>query len=177
VPAARAESLQQWQFFTNVDVNGAPKWDTNPAGTQAVFKDGDPPPAGCIGEFSVSWVAPLKKWLLLYNCELPGLGTVRARIARAPWGPWSAPTEIFRADIDNAWCRYMHAESYTPCTDHLDGDNGPDGRAPGAPYAPFVLSRFTRATPHGAEIIFLMSTWNPYQVVIMKMNLTSSQQD
>ena len=119
---------------------------------------------------------------MLYNCEVrigPGatIGTVRARLAPAPWGPWSGPTEIFRPDTDNTWCRYMHADKYSPCTDHLDGDNSgkTGGKDNGQPYAPYVLSRFTRAIPHGARIIFLMSTWNPYQVVVMQTNLISGQ--
>jgi Domain of unknown function (DUF4185) len=171
VRAANVGSLQEWRFLAGVDADGTPNWNTSSAG-QPIFTDGDPAP-GCIGEFSVSWVAPLKEWLMLYNCG----GAVRARLARAPWGPWSDPIDIFRPDIDNARCRYMHAENYPWCTDHLDGDNSVQtgGRDNGDPYAPYVLSRFTRATPQGAKIIFLMSTWNPYQVVVMQTNLTSSR--
>jgi hypothetical protein len=169
VPAAGVESVQEWRFLTSVNDDGAPNWNRSSAGPP-MFTDPSP---GCIGEFSVSWVAPLEEWLMLYNCG----GTIQARLARAPWGPWSGPTEIFKPDIDHAWCRYMHAENYPPCTDHLDGDNSIQTglKDNGQPYAPYVLSRFTRATPQGARIIFLMSTWNPYQVVVMQTNLVSGR--
>ena len=182
LPETGVEPLQGWHFFNGLDDDGAPIWDMSLI-EPPVFTDGDQSPddcqdhekpCGCIGEFSVSWVAPLGEWLMLYNCG----ATVQARLARAPWGPWSGPTEIFRPDVDNAWCRYMHAEKSFSCTDHLADADDPierNGTENGDPYAPYVLFRFTRATPQGERIIFLMSTWNPYQVVVMQTNLTSGQ--
>jgi len=112
---------------------------------------------------------------MLYNCH----GAVRARFALAPWGPWSEPTEIFQPGKDGAFCRYMHAVRET-CTDTIGGDNvdtSTGNDAAGDPYAPYVLTRFTRPTPEGAEIYFLMSTWNPYQVVVMRANLAISARE
>ena len=177
VPANQVENPGAWQYFTGLDGNGAPIWSTSQTLGQPVFNTGDPDGTefndgnGCIGEFSVSWVAPLQRWVMLYNCGdgSPGaVQAVRARYATAPWGPWSAPTDIFQPEVDEAWCRYMHTKPTPKCIDGAGGDNGD---AHGDPYGPYVLSRFTRATPQGAEIYFLMSTWNPYQVVIMRANL------
>jgi hypothetical protein len=55
----------------------------------------------------------------------------------------------------------------------------PDGQPrPGGLYAPFIMTRFTKdATPAGAgrpkrtTIYWLLSTWNPYVVVVMQSTL------
>ena len=54
----------------------------------------------------------------------------------------------------------------------------PNGKPwPGIFYAPFVMNRFTQdATPQGAAtrnatIYWLLSTWNPYAVVVMQSTL------
>jgi hypothetical protein len=43
----------------------------------------------------------------------------------------------------------------------------------GGLYAPFVLNRYTRAgaTPNSATIYWLVSTWNPYEVDVMRSTL------
>jgi len=53
---------------------------------------------------------------------------------------------------------------------------------PGIFYAPFVMDRFTLdTTPAGAAgtkqttIYWLLSTWNPYQVVVMQSTLQLAQ--
>ncbi|MGH3715147.1 MAG: DUF4185 domain-containing protein [Micromonosporaceae bacterium] len=169
VPSGSAQNPAAWRYFAGRDASENPIWSTDPGAGRKVFDTGDPE-TGCIGEFSVSWVAPLGKWLMLYNCQLPGVngGSVRARLANAPWGPWSAPTEVFHPGTDQAWCHYMHEASRVCDT----ADEW--GNLQGDPYGPYVLSRFTRATPQGAAIYFAMSTWNPYQTVVMRMNLRSA---
>ena len=185
VPTGQVENPAAWRYLSGRTPtrrrSGPPNRNVPP-----MFSTGDPTPppqnpvlnTGCVGEFSVSWEAPLGRWLMLYNCQTPGraAGEVRARFANAPWGPWSAPTEIFHPDPDKAWCRYMHNDGRIPdCIDESGGDNVDDvGQAPGTPYAPYALSRYTRATPQGAEIYYLLSTWNPYQVVVMRANLRLS---
>jgi hypothetical protein len=42
----------------------------------------------------------------------------------------------------------------------------------GGRYAPFVLSRYTSGTVGRTTVYYLLSTWNPYQVVFMRMTLT-----
>jgi hypothetical protein len=42
----------------------------------------------------------------------------------------------------------------------------------GDPYAPYLIARFARGVPGSeSDIYFLMSTWNPYNVVLMKARL------
>jgi hypothetical protein len=175
-PAGSVENPGAWRYLTGVDAAGAPRWDTSAAAARPVFDTGDPSP-GCIGEMHVSWVAPLDRWVMLYNClvdEASGLSVVRARTATAPWGPWSEPTEIFHPGTDGGWCRFIHKPRMPAC-DRLGADNLSPAltAAEGSPYGPYVLDRFTRATPDGAEITFLLSTWNPYQVVVMRTVLSA----
>ena len=42
----------------------------------------------------------------------------------------------------------------------------------GGEYGPYVIDRYTRALPGGrAAVYFVLSTWNPYNVVEMRMVL------
>ncbi len=41
----------------------------------------------------------------------------------------------------------------------------------GGEYAPHLIPRFFRKTRDGAAIYFPMSTWDPYEVVLMRADL------
>jgi len=41
----------------------------------------------------------------------------------------------------------------------------------GGEYGPYIISRFTSETEQGCRIHYTMSTWNPYQVVVMRSDL------
>ena len=100
-----------WRYFVGRNDNGQPKWVSQAAWAAGGAPDRRAAPAWrppgeaevlapvtdgerCIGEFSVTWNAPLRQWLMLYACR--GVG-VLARVAAAPWGPWSAPSLILDA--------------------------------------------------------------------------------
>ena len=197
VPAGSVEDLASWQYFSG-ESGGTPSFSSSPSDAIPVFdaaseKLHDPTACtgargatnvGCVGEMSVAFDSPLQKWVMLYNCFDPGGGNdieggVRVRLADAPWGPWSDPTVLFSADNvrtddsvgDHGLCHFMHL-SGTDC-DNLGGDNGD---LTGGPYAPFILPRFSNVGVSGADgvgtrIFYAMSTWNPYQVVVMRSNL------
>ncbi len=134
-----------------------------------------PPPVGqrCVGEHSVTWNAPLHVWLLLYNC----VSRIEARFAPEPWGPWSLPIVLLDSLNPTFSCTLL--QSASGCTGLRNYQTFPDGSIfPGFFYAPFVMNRFTRdATPPGAgqpkqaTIYWLVSTWNPYVVVMMQTTL------
>ena len=131
--------------------------------------------AGCVGEMSVNWQPYLGEWVMLYNCQdndiEPVRGQIRLRTAPAPWGPWSDPVVVFDPDDDNGYCHFMH--DGTKDCDNVGGDNGNQS---GGVYAPFYLSRFTQGFVFPifgslTRIYYTMSTWDPYQVVVMKSDL------
>ena len=47
----------------------------------------------------------------------------------------------------------------------IEWDEGPDI---GGEYGPYVMSRFTTETAGRCRLYYTMSTWNPYQVVVMQ---------
>lgn len=170
-----------WQFFAGRKVDGSPTW--LPAEVWSRGSGGPWKPPGspelfdtdqCIGEFSVTWNKPLGVWLMLYNCG----SSIVARTAGDPWGPWSASTEILNPDKDGAPCRLLmtaqgcgNQQRYHDQTTFV----------PGGFYAPYVLERYTTALPTSgsgaprARIFWTLSTWDPYQVTIMRTDLELSK--
>jgi hypothetical protein len=183
-----------WRFFAGMSA-GQPTWVsrrewesgrntggqwTPPAGAEiypdSVFNGLD---EQCVGEHSATWNEALRTWLLLYVCEP---FRVEARTAPQPWGPWSQPTVVLSLLHDpGVVCTLIMSPDPVkhPCPaslqNYFPGQNPPPG---GFFYAPFVMERFTQdLTPAGAEgtrqatIYWLVSTWNPYQVVVMQSTL------
>ena len=191
-PSQTFENPDTWLFFAgNPDSPGhpagTPQWITRQQWESGGNAGAWAPPAGaeiyqaepagerCVGEHSVTWNAPLHAWLLFYNCAP---WTVEARFAPEPWGPWSPPVVILSAAHDpGVVCTLI--QSATGCPGLRNYWKLPNGKPwPGIFYAPFVLNRFTRdVTPAGAEqpkrttIYWLLSTWNPYVVVVMQSTL------
>ncbi|MGD0865453.1 MAG: DUF4185 domain-containing protein [Rhizomicrobium sp.] len=175
-----------WSFYGGLDASGNPKWLTrvqwesghNSAGQWlappgAELYAANPPGERCVGEHSVTWNEPLKRWLLLYNC---GLWNIEARFAPDPWGPWSPPTSILNL-AQPVLCSLIMSENGCPGQTTYWPPLANGKTTPGFFYAPFVLNRYTQATPpqgaatKSATIYWLVSTWNPYQVVVMQSTL------
>jgi hypothetical protein len=179
----------QWMFFNGLS-GSTPNWISRAAWESRHNKAGRwvPPSSGaqiynpstseqCIGEHSLSWNSPLNAWLLLYNCKGSG---IEARYAPAPWGPWSDPIVLLSAGA-SVYCKLI----MSPNGCHGLADYWPDPAknkkgqfTEGGFYAPFVLSRFTQQVPpeggpltRRATIYWLVSTWNPYVVVVMQSTL------
>ncbi len=121
----------------------------------------------------MTWNGPLHSWLLLYTC-VPWV--VEARSAPEPWGPWSTPIILLSAVQDlKVNCTLIQNVSLTGCPGLTNEQTLPSGTPwPGAFYAPFVMTRYTQdVTPPGpgqpkrTTIYWLLSTWNPYVVVVM----------
>jgi Domain of unknown function (DUF4185) len=182
---------QTWWFFTGSDATNSywvtrQQWESgqNTAGEwvpPAAAEIFQATPAGerCVGEHLVTWNAVLRTWLLLYTCTPL---SVEARFAPEPWGPWSAPIIILDAVQDpDVGCTLIM--SLAGCGSQPSPYPPFPGGAsvPGAFYAPFVLDRFTQEEPtpfpkpgpqpKRARIYWLLSTWNPYTVVVMQSTL------
>jgi hypothetical protein len=190
-----------WRYFSGRDAAGQPRWVSlaewsgqvdqrsgfkrrwRPPGEAEVFTaraDAD----RCIGEFSVTWNKPLALWLMLYNCG----ATIEARVAPAPWGPWSDPTPLLAFDdsvtcelvMPSAGCGQTTTNAQAPPQlgdrfwDYWPSKYQNNQFEGGGFYAPFVLDRYTSAASgagRAAIIYWLVSTWNPYEVTLMRTTL------
>jgi hypothetical protein len=168
VPLVSEQALETksslWYFAGINAISGQPMWSQQELQAEPVFRSANP----CIGEFSATWEPNLGQWLMLYNCDDPG--GIIARRANNPWGPWSDVTVVFQHDVDGGLCTFMHAGLSGGCGGHLNDPASPvSGQSgPGGEYAPYVLPFLTQSNPSHVSIFYLMSTWNPYQVVLMK---------
>jgi Domain of unknown function (DUF4185) len=159
-------------YLTGVNAAGDPLWSGNSKAAIGVFSPANAP---CMGELSVTWNPYLRKWLILYGCDSPR--GINFRVADRPWGPWSAPTLVFdpRSPTDGGYCLFIHdavpcpAGSPNPKDDLREGGSGVFG----GEYAPYLIDALTRGDVNArtTTIYFTMSTWNPYQVVLMRSTL------
>ena len=157
VPLHSVENPSAWQFLSGVDAGTLrPRWSTDQTSAAPLFNQPQ------VGELSVSWVEPLGLWLMLYNAAIPR--GINGRVASAPWGPWSEPVIIF--DPALGYGKFMHIK------DSNDGLEDPGRKGDwGGEYGPYIIGRYTRAITGQprpqAQIYFVMSTWNPYNVMLI----------
>lgn len=140
---------------------GRPRWVDDEAQSVDLF---DHP---VVGELSVAWIAPLERWVMLYNSSAPR-GIVM-RTARDPWGPWSAPEVVFDPWLDGGYANFMHVSWKSSRMDELH-DRGRENEW-GGEYGPYLIPRFTSGNAERCTLVFTMSTWNPYQVVLMSTDV------
>jgi hypothetical protein len=180
-----------WSFLAGRDQAGQPTWVTLQQWESRHAAGGGwlPPPGAeiygggetCVGEHSVTWNAPLNSWLLLYGCIVDSAtgpeARIEARIAPQPWGPWSTPTVLLTNHDAGVICTLI-MRAVTGCAGQRNYWPAITPVVGGFFYAPFVMSRFTvDSTPPGAgspkqaTIYWLVSTWNPYNVVVMQSTL------
>lgn len=201
-PRGSLGNPKDWLFFTGLRSDGQPSWTTGdvwarrpsnapPPGRPDLFDadgqerfDADGQERrGCVGEFSMTWNRALRAWLLLYNCSTKDFGDViMARVAVAPWGPWSRASILLDPYHDNGACQlfWKVPGKGNGCDDRVDEWPGPGdkGKINGGFYAPFVMERYTapertfRPFRRRATVYWLLSTYNPYQVFVMKTSLT-----
>lgn len=161
LPLATAADRSTLRFFAGIDEQGAPRWSDDDSTSATLF------PQGCVGELSTGWNPFLQKWLMLFNCENPR--GIILRSSDAPWGPWSEPTVVFQPWDDGGYCNFIHASWEFRNCDNLHGS----GRQNiwGGSYAPYQIHSLARGQEGETTIYFVMSTWNPYQVVLMRSTL------
>jgi len=189
-PPGATGDPKAWLFFVGRKADGQPMWVTRdawearpgharPPGHPELFDATDN--HRCVGEFSVTWNTPLNTWLMLYNCQLSGAAQViLARVAPAPWGPWSGASVLLNASRDGSWCHLLWQVPGTGngCDTRTNEWKDATGRQDGDFYAPFVMERYSTSIKtylpfrRSASVYWLLSTWNPYQVIVMNTTLT-----
>ncbi len=170
------------QYLHGLNSDGTPIFTTGEANAVPIFHDSLPGTGGtmhvadCIGELGVEWNSYVQRWIMLYNSANNTTANPRGiymRYALHPWGPWSPPQTIFNPERDNGLCYFIHRAVTTsqPACDSLSGASRlADG---GGDYSPYFISRFTSGdSVHGTStFFFVMSTWNPYEAVIMRASI------
>ena len=150
------------RFFSAVDAQGQPRWSEKESEAAPLFRH------EVVGEFSVAWIEPVKQFVMLYNSHKPR--GIMMRSATSPWGPWSDTSTIFDPWRDKAYGKFMHAPAKTPG----EGDTLSDPKREqewGGEYGPYIMARFTTGSAGRCRIFYTLSTWNPYQVVVMQSEL------
>lgn len=171
VPGAAVEDRGALLHYAGTDADsGEVRWSRDEAASKPLFDQ------ACVGEFSVAWNPYLQKWMMLYTCGGPQ-SSILLRTADKPWGPWTEAEMVFDPAGEVAECGFLHPPSRPgpmlaggqPCP-VLSDPHTPETL--GDAYGPYLISRFTRPEPDGASTIyFLMSTWNPYTVVLMQATI------
>lgn len=177
-PLAQLDSGDHLAYFTQVSAKRV-SWSAQSSAAAGLFASD----AKCIGELSVTWNAYLHKWLMLYNCDGPQRG-ILYRTAAEPWGPWSGANVLFDPRRDRGYCYFIHDQQPRTCpNDAVNPQDNLVTRASGADsyggeYGPYVIDAYTKgdAKARSSTIYFTMSTWNPYQVVLMKSVLVERRE-
>src|SRR5947209_15523085 len=122
---------------------------------------------------------------MLYGCGVvpsiynrPNGRGIFLRMADSPLGPWTPPLLVF--DPGNGYCSFMHRQDAacpvgSPNPADLGmrvGPNDPEHDAWGGEYDACLLPpRYNKYADGLLTLYWVMSTWNPYQVVLMKTDL------
>jgi len=177
MPLERIENETATRYFSGVDgERGAPLWSRGEADAVPVFKTRNNPTMelafgevtdGCIGEFSVHYSEVAGVWLALYNCGTK-FGWISMRAAYHPWGPWSNPVVLFDPVRDGGYCHFIFRDG-AGCDSLSDPGRADDL---GAVYGPYVMERYTTGSSDRFTLYFVMSTWNPYNVMVMSVELS-----
>lgn len=129
-----------------------------------------------ISELSVAWEPYLKRWLMLFETDGGSPPGIRMESATAPWGPWTATSEVV-LDSNTLGCQSIYwpegrngqrcdsldATSQLPWLQHQRG------RAYGA----YLIPGYDEWDPvlNTAHVYFTMSTFNPYTPLILRVGL------
>jgi hypothetical protein len=167
-PLAGLETLQGIQYYA-----GGNMWSGDENDAVALLCEGD------VGELSARWNSFLGRWLLLFNSGNPR--GILMHSAPGPWGPWSAdPVMIFdptpapgASPCSGAgYGRFMHVDYQLAHCDHVQDNMFPPfafrDNEWGGEYGPYQITRYAGTFDEIPQIWFTMSTWNPYQSMLMK---------
>ncbi|GAC1392116.1 MAG: hypothetical protein NVSMB46_07000 [Candidatus Saccharimonadales bacterium] len=163
------------EYFSGLSSAGQPHFESSESSAAPLFKDN---PDNCTGELSVQWNKYLEKWVMLYNCADNTPANPRGiymRIASEPWGPWGDPITLF--NTKDGLCKFIHkaiTAGEKPC-DKLSGRARMDVQ--GGDYSPYMVERYTTGkhatstTPASSTFYYTLSTWNPYEVILMSSSV------
>jgi hypothetical protein len=160
VPVAAFESGKDTRYFAGLDAGGRPLWSDKEAESKPVVEH------PTIGDLSVTWNPALKLWLMTYDSRKPR--GVIFRFSRMPWGPWSDAQIILHPKRDRVHEFIHQAGQNDGLAGPVIGKVSDPEQVQGGFYAPYVIERFSRVAEDKLNLYYVLSTWNPYVVVLMK---------
>jgi hypothetical protein len=131
---------------------------------------------GALGELSVRWVPEAGRYALLAASgpEDPIGAAVTLRWAERPWGPWTPRLKLLDwvagGMAPDPFVRFIKA---SPDEEIGDRVFRIQARSTGGAYAPYLFD----ARREGDDLVlrYTLSTWNPYQVVLMEHRLAPGE--
>lgn len=199
VPVYSSTGNFAWQpWYYAGDVNGSPTFSDLETNAQALkdVNGSSVEPLDIANQHSVRFIAELNKWVLLYGGDLePSLweagtgvtrnpqGSIYIRFADKPWGPWSVPQPLLvGGDPSTGSGQYaaggvLHRQGCTPSSACIPGEpywNLLFGRdEPGYLYGANLIPEWTVDRHDGTvDLYWNVSTWAPYQVVLMRSTVS-----
>jgi hypothetical protein len=187
-------------YFTGLNGSGVPQFTTDPGRAKLLNLNGradglatdEAEKWDVVNQISVAFVAPLNKWVMLYGGDLnhaalaavsPGAvpdpeGAIHIRFASQPWGPWSKPVQLFKAgspDGSVTGTQYGPLGILAhPTKCRLSSCAPPEPvtvQGPGFLYGANLIPEWTEDRGTSVDIFWNVSTWNPYQVVLMRSRI------
>jgi hypothetical protein len=145
------------EYFSGAATDGQLRWSAREADAVTLFQH------NVVGEFSVSYLAPLAQYIMLYNSSAPR-GIVM-RSSPSPTGPWNPGGVLFDPWREQGEVPFIHLGRGGALGDPNRNDR------PGAAYGPFIMERYTNCSGDQCRLYYTMSTWNPYQVMVMQSDV------
>lgn len=166
---AELSQRSRLSYFSGLGPDGQPQWSADEQAATALFHQ------DVIGEFSAAFCKPAGLYIMLYNSSHPRGITMRS--AAAPWGPWSKGEVIFEPWRDGGYGHFMHIPAnFQADTRDTVSDPGKENEW-GGEYGPYLMARFTTGGQGQCRLFYTLSTWNPYQVVVMQTDLKLEPRD
>ncbi|MFA7492248.1 MAG: DUF4185 domain-containing protein [Proteiniphilum sp.] len=163
-PISEIKNRSSIHYFGGIK-DGKPLWTGKEKYAKPIFQLTNPG----VGELSASYNKFIKKWILLYNHGEPEPRGINLRVSDTPWGPWSKAQAIFRPWEDGGYCNFMHTSWLHSNCDNIHNPGRENEW--GGEYGPYQFEHFATGDHSSTTIYFTMSTWNPYDVVLMKASL------
>lgn len=161
-PVATIRNRSTIRYFAGMK-DGKPLWNKKENDAKPIFALNNPG----VGELSVSYNKFIKKWILMYNHGDPR--GINLRTSNYPWGPWSREQVVFQPWDDGGYCHFMHTSWEVNKCDNVHNPGRENDW--GGEYGPYQFEHFATGDSVSTTIYFTMSTWNPYETILMKAGL------
>lgn len=186
------------KYFAGLDAQGRPRFVDREVDSVALNLSGPAEEPSreeldVVGQMSVSFIPSLGRWVMIYGGGLSQQfgelifgsdwskelenGALQVRSAAHPWGPWTAPKPLLvPGDPDRA--EGLFAEGNILHSPSCVGAGCVVSEAawsnPGGLYGPNIIEPWTEPRSGAVDLYWNLSTWNPYEVVLMKTTLRPS---